>query len=94
MSTTCLITGVNPLDFREFIATGADDEACGQWLAEHSKVTDKKEIIRWNNQMRCQLIHDLPDSCQEYYETYIPEFCPHPHRIRLFFDIYDEEGRL
>ncbi|MFV0415694.1 MAG: DUF5069 domain-containing protein [Chthoniobacterales bacterium] len=89
------LTEIKPEDFREFVATGADDEACGKWLLEHSKVQDEKEIIRWNNKMRCQLICDLPDQYQEYYETYIPECCPHPHRIRFFFDVYDdEEGRL
>jgi hypothetical protein len=29
------------------------------------------------------------------YETYIPQFCKEPNKIRFFFDVYDgEEGRL
>ncbi|WAC18224.1 DUF5069 domain-containing protein [Luteolibacter sp. SL250] len=88
-------TGVSPMEFRSFIATGADDDACGRWLSGKSKVSEQEEIVRWNNQMRCQLLCDLPDSYQTYYETYIPRYCPHPHRIRFFFDVYDdEEGRL
>ena len=42
-----------------------------------------------------KLLSELADSYLEYYETYIPQFCPHPNRVRFFFDVYDdEEGRL
>jgi len=38
---------------------------------------------------------DLPDSVQEYFETYIPQFCRPPSKVKFFFDVYDvEEGVL
>lgn len=89
------LTGITPDQFKEFVATGASDEEVAQWLREHSKVKDSLAIIRWNNELKCKLISELPDRYQEYYEEYIPQCCPHPARVRFFFDVYDdEEGRL
>jgi hypothetical protein len=88
-------TGITPDQFKEFVSTGAGDEEVGQWLRERSKVKDPLAIIRWNNELKCKLISELADSYQEYYEEYVPQFCPHPARVRFFFDVYDdEEGRL
>ena len=88
-------TGITPDQFKEFVSTGAGDEAVGKWLREHSKVQEAMAIIRWNNEMKCKRISELPDGYQEYYEDYVPQFCPHPARVRFFFDVYDdEEGRL
>ena len=49
-------------------------------------------VIRWNNELKCRRVSELPDRYQEYYETYIPQFCPNPNRIRFFFDVYDADG--
>jgi len=88
-------TGIAPDAFKDFVATGASDEEVANWLKSNSKVKDAKEIIRWNNKLKCTLISELPDRYQEYYETYIPQFCPQPNRVCFFFDVYDaEEGRL
>jgi hypothetical protein len=88
-------TGVAPTPFKEFVATGASDDEVGQWLHEQSTVKDAAAIIRWNQEMKCKLLSELADSYLSYYETYIPQFCPHPNRVRFFFDVYDdEEGRL
>lgn len=88
-------TGITPDQFKDFVSTGADDEAVGQWLRAHSKVKEALKIIRWNNDMKCKRISELADRYQEFYEDYIPQFCPHPNRVRFFFDVYDdEEGRL
>lgn len=88
-------TGITPDQFKEFVSTGASDEEVGAWLREHSKVKDPLAIIRWNNELKCKRISELPDRYQEYYEEYIPQCCPHPARVRFFFDVYDdEEGRL
>ena len=88
-------TGITADAFKDFVATGASDEEAGNWLRSNSKVKDAKEIIRWNNKLKCTLISELPDRYQEYYETYVPQFCPHPNKVRFFFDVYDdEEGRL
>src|ERR1017187_8882586 len=88
-------TGIAPTPFKEFVATGAGDDEVAQWLREQSKVKDAAAIIRWNHEMKCKLLSELADSYLTYYETYIPQFCPHPNRVRFFFDVYDdEEGRL
>jgi len=88
-------TGITPDAFKEFVATGASDEEVGAWLRSRSKVKEPMTVIRWNNEMKCKRISELPDSYQEYYETYVPEFCPQPNKVRFFFDVYDaEEGRL
>jgi hypothetical protein len=65
------------------------------WIREHTTVKDKLAVIRWNNEMVGLRICDLPDSVQEYFETYIPQFCKPPSKVKFFFDVYDvEEGVL
>jgi hypothetical protein len=35
------------------------------------------------------------DQVQEYFETYIPQFCKPESKVKFFFDVYDvEEGVL
>ena len=88
-------TGITPDRFKEFVATGASDDEAGNWLKSNSKVKEPLAVIRWNNELKCKRISELPDRYQEYYETYIPQFCPQPNKLRFFFDVYDaEEGRL
>lgn len=56
---------------------------------------NKKAIIKWNNEMRCLRLCDLSEQVQEYFETYIPQFCHPPSKVKFFFDVYDvEEGVL
>jgi hypothetical protein len=84
-------------DLREFVATGADDEAVGKWIAEHAKKRERIEIIKWNNGWRYKRLSELPDPLQEFMEEYIPKNVPPAviHHVRYFFDIYDaEEGRF
>jgi hypothetical protein len=89
------LTGVTPDQFKEFVSTGAGDEEVGRWLREQSKVKDALAIIKWNNALKDRRISELPDHYQQYYETYVPKFCPHPNRVHFFFDVYDdEEGRM
>jgi hypothetical protein len=88
-------TGITPDQFKEFVATGASDDEVGNWLKSKSKVKEPIAVIRWNNELKCKLISELADHYQEYYETYVPKFCPQPNKVRFFFDVYDaEEGRL
>ena len=88
-------TGITPDAFKDFVATGASDEEVGNWVRSSSKMKDRLAVIRWNNQMKCRLISELPDGHQEFYEEYVPKFCPQPNKVRFFFDVYDaEEGRL
>jgi hypothetical protein len=88
-------TGITPDQFKDFVATGASDDEVGNWLRSNSKVKEAIQIIRWNNSLKDKRISELPDGYQEYYEEYVPKFCPNPNKVRFFFDVYDaEEGRL
>ena len=45
--------------------------------------------------MRCLRLCDLTAQVQEYFETYVPQFCHPPSKVKFFFDVYDvEEGVL
>ena len=72
------LTGVTADQFKEFVGTGAGDEEVARWLCERSKVKDALTIIKWNNQLKDRRISELPDHYQQYYEEYVPKFCPHP----------------
>jgi hypothetical protein len=38
---------------------------------------------------------DLTEGTQEYFSTYIPQFCQPASKVKFFFDVYDvEEGVL
>ena len=88
-------TGIKPDDFKAFVATGASDDEVAHWINSNSKVKEPSAVIRWNNELKCKRISELPDSYQEYFETYVPKFCKQPNKVRFFFDVYDaEEGRL
>jgi hypothetical protein len=82
-------------DFREFVATGADDVAVGKWIEEYAKKRPRIEIIKWNNDLRYKRISELPDGMQEFMEDYIPKNVPGAviHHIRYFFDIFDAEEK-
>lgn len=87
--------GINGEVFQEFVATGADDEAVADWIIENAKVTDRREIIAWNNKMRYSRPCDLPIELQEFLEGYIPQFIPNNRIVNVWFDVYDiEEGRI
>lgn len=82
-------------DLREFVATGADDEAVGKWIEEHAKKRPRIEIIRWNNDLRYKRISECPDMLQEFFEDYIPKFIP-PElftHIDYLFDVFDAEEK-
>src|SRR3954462_10335726 len=88
-------TGLDAMKFKEFVATGASDDEVDNWVRENATVKDNLEKIRWNNEMIGKQICDLPDQVQEYFETYIPQFCHPPSKVKFFFDVYDvEEGVL
>ena len=89
--------GLKGADFKEFVATGADDEAVAQWIEKHAAKRPRIEIIKWNNDWRYKRISEMPDGIQEFMEGYIPQFVPVNlrHHVDYFFDIYDvEEKRI
>lgn len=88
-------TGIQADDFKEFVATGADDRGVAAWILEQAKPREKSEIIQWNNDMRCKAICDMPAELQEFLEGYIPEYIPAGKIVYVWFDVYDiEEGRI
>jgi hypothetical protein len=82
-------------DLREFVATGADDEAVAKWITEHATKRERVEIIKWNNSWRYKRLSETPDQLQEYMEDYIPKNVPPEviHHIRYFFDVFDAEEK-
>jgi hypothetical protein len=88
-------TGLDAAQFKDFVATGATDQEVDRWIRDHATAKDPKAIIKWNNEMIGLRLTDLPDQVQEYFETYIPQFCHPPSKVKFFFDVYDvEEGVL
>ena len=88
-------TGLDAQQFKDFVATGASDGEVDKWIREQAKVKDKLAVIRWNNEMVGLRLCDLADQVQEYFDTYIPQFCKPPSKVKFFFDVYDvEEGVL
>src|SRR5271156_6569002 len=83
--------GLKGSDLRDFVATGADDEAVAKWIEEHATKRPRIEIIKWNNDLRYKRISETPDQLQEFMEDYIPKNVPGTviHHIRYFFDIFD-----
>jgi hypothetical protein len=89
--------GIKGPDLRDFVATGADDKAVGEWIEAHATKRPRVEIVKWNNDLRYKRISELPDKLQEFFEDYIPANVPAHliHHLRYFFDIYDlEEKRI
>jgi len=88
-------TGLTADAFREFVETGADDEAVAAWIEEKSTVRERREIIQWNNDMRGKRICEMPIELQEFLEGYIPEYLPPGRPVYVWFDVYDlEEKRM
>jgi hypothetical protein len=88
-------SGVDHGEFKDFVATGANDEEVAHWFASKSKIQDKMQIIHWNNKMRDMRISEMDDDAQEYLESYIPKYLPNHRPVYVWFDVYDvEEGRF
>ena len=86
--------GITADDFKNFVASGADDEAVAGWIGENANTRERREIIQWNNDMRCKRVSEMPIELQEFLEGYIPEFIPAGKIVYYWFDVYDiEEGR-
>tara|TARA_R110002096_G_scaffold238581_7_gene430160 strand:+ start:9532 stop:9996 length:465 start_codon:yes stop_codon:yes gene_type:complete len=82
-------------DFKSFVATGASDDEVADWIQQHAKPRERREIIAWNNKMRATRPCDMPIELQEFLEGYIPEVIPTGKIVYVWFDVYDiEEGRI
>lgn len=88
-------TEISADSFREFVATGADDEAVAEWIVKHAKERSQEEIVAWNNDLRYKRISEMPIELQVFLEGYIPENLPEGKVVYYWFDVYDiEEGRI
>lgn len=88
-------TGLDAQKFKAFAATGAADAEVDEWIRQNTTVKDKLAVIRWNNEMIGLRLCDLAEGVQEYFATYIPQFCKPASKVKFFFDVYDvEEGVL
>jgi len=87
--------GIKGSDFKEFVATGADDAAVAKWIEQHATKRPRIEIIHWNNEWRYKRLSEAPDRIQEFMEDYIPKNVPRTviHHIRYFFDVFDSEEK-
>lgn len=88
-------TGITADQLREKVSSGATDEEIGNWLRDTSKVKEKREVIKWNNDLRYKRISEMPIELQEFLEEYIPENLPDGSIVYYWFDVYDiEEERI
>jgi len=82
-------------EFKTFVATGASDDAAGQWIQKHAKPKDPEQIMLWNNEWLDKRMEDLPPATQAYMETYIADNLPENAIVRVLFDVFDiEEKRI
>jgi hypothetical protein len=88
-------TAIDPVALKDFVATGADDDAVAAWITERTSGKSREDVVTWNNRMRDLRLSDVPLGVQVYMEDYIAKHCPSHRPIYHYFDIYDlEEGRL
>tara|TARA_R100000027_G_scaffold43940_1_gene33045 strand:- start:13893 stop:14333 length:441 start_codon:yes stop_codon:yes gene_type:complete len=88
-------TGIDAESFKEFVATGANDEAVAEWIRQKAKERSREEIIEWNNDLRYKRISEMPTNLQVFLEDYIAEVIPEGKVVYHWFDVYDiEEERI
>ncbi len=87
--------GIEADAFKNFVATGADDDSVQEWIKQNAKSTTQEKIVEWNNSLRYKRISEMPIKLQVFLEGYIAEFIPTHKIVHHWFDVYDiEEGRL
>lgn len=88
-------TGITAEAFKDFVATGADDDAVAAWIQENATSHTQEEIVAWNNDLRYKRVSEMPIELQVFLESYIPEFIPANKIVHYWFDVYDiEEKRI
>ncbi len=87
--------GITADQFRAVVASGATDDEVGEWIVENARQKERRDVIKWNNQMRATRPCDMSIELQEFLEGYIPENIPEGKVVYVWFDVYDlEEGRI
>ena len=87
-------TGLDAMKFKEFVPPARLTKKSITGSVENTTQKDPTAIIKWNNEMRCLRLCDLSQQVQEYFETYIPQFCHPPSKVKFFFDVYDVEEEV
>jgi hypothetical protein len=54
-------TGIDALEFKQFVATGASDEEVARWIAEKSRVHDSGQVALWSRWFRLNPLNWLLD---------------------------------
>ena len=54
-------TGIDPEEFKEFVATGVSDEEVARWIEEKSKVRDAKRVLTWSRRFHLNPLLRLLD---------------------------------
>ncbi len=89
--------GIDAMEFRDFVATGATDEEVAEWIHANARPHSPAEIAEWNFALKCRRICELPPDRQAWVQEYLllhvkPEV---QERVIFNFDLLDaEEGRL
>ena len=65
-------TGIDSDDFKEFVATGADDDGVAAWIKENAIEHTQEEIVQWNNDLRYRRISEMPIELQIFLESLHP----------------------
>ena len=84
-------TGIEAVEFKTFVATGASDAEVAAWIEQHSKIKNRTEVVAWNNKLRATRPCDMPIELQEFLEGYIPRVVPKNRPVYVWFDVYDLE---
>ena len=87
--------GITAEAFKDFVATGAADEAVGEWIKANAKQKERIEVVKWNNLQRYKTLRERPGESQLRLEDYIAANHPKGAVVYHWFDVLDiEEGRL
>lgn len=88
-------TGIDASAFKEFVATGTTDAEVADWITAHSKVSNREDIVQWNNKLRATRPCDMAMELQLFLEDYIPKVVRKNRPVYVWFDVYDiEEQRI
>jgi hypothetical protein len=88
-------TGIDSNAFKSFVADGATDAEVADWIGQHSNVSERTEVVIWNNKLRHTRLCDMPAELQMFLEDYVAQFVPKNRPVYVWFDVYDlEEQRI
>jgi Domain of unknown function (DUF5069) len=69
-------TGITTDQFKDFVATGANDEEVAAWVQEHAKPRERIEVIKWNNDLRYKRLSEMDDGIKKIWKITFRSLCP------------------